>query len=123
MDKNFNLKKKENFVNENDENETITVKIDVLANHMLDKAIVDQIEQQLFNINLTIDGYAIAEDEKALKKALKEEALAEKARLKAEKEAEKERLKEEALTALTVYKPKKAKTKKVVLRYKGKEIG
>ena len=118
MDKNFNLKKKENFINENDENETITVKIDVLANHMLDKAIVDQIEQQLFNINLTIDGYAIAEDEKALKKQAKEEALAEKARVKAEKEAQKVvKIEQEAL------KLNKVKAKKVILRYKGKEIG
>ena len=85
MDKNFNLKKKECFVNENDETETIVIKIDVLANHMLDKAIVDEIERQLFNINLTIDTYAIAEDERALKKQAKEEALVEKLKLKADK--------------------------------------
>ena len=57
MDKNTNLKKKEVFMKENDNNSSICVKIEVIADHLLDSDLVDAIEKQLFNINLHINAY------------------------------------------------------------------
>jgi len=78
MDKQFTLKKKENYSKDDDDECTICVKIDLVANHLLDAETVDSIEEQLFNINLSIDDYTLTEDAKVLKAQQKEELRAEK---------------------------------------------
>ena len=72
MEKAFNLKKKSVYNNDNDVEKTITVKINLIADHLLDSSVVESIERQLFNINLNISNYTIEiEQEKIKEKAVK----------------------------------------------------
>ncbi len=63
MDKNVSMKKKETYMLNNDVDKTITVKINLTSDHLLDRAIVESIERQLFNINLNIDNYTMEVEE------------------------------------------------------------
>ena len=98
MDKNFTLKKKENYVKNDDDDCTICVKIELTANHLLDSQTVDSIEEQLFNINLSINDYTLTEDAKTLKAEQKQQ-------LKSEKEA-KQQAKQQAKKRPVIYKGK-----------------
>ena len=60
MDKVFAMKKKDLYEKSSNINETITVKIDVNANHVIDKYVVDHIETQLNNqVRLFIRDYVL----------------------------------------------------------------
>ena len=60
MDKVFAMKKKDLYEKSSNINETITVKIDVNANHVIDKYVVDHIESQLNNqVRLFIRDYVL----------------------------------------------------------------
>ena len=60
MDKVFAMKKKDLYEKSSNINETITVKIDVNANHVLDKYVVDYIETQLnTQVRLFIRDYVL----------------------------------------------------------------
>ena len=60
MDKVFAMKKKDLYEKSSNINETITVKIDVNANHVIDKYVVDHIESQINNqVRLFIRDYVL----------------------------------------------------------------
>ena len=68
MDRNFMMKKKETYMLNDDAEKTITVKLNLTSDHLLDLAIVESIERQLFNINLHIDNYTMEVEQPKLVK-------------------------------------------------------
>ena len=104
MEKNNRLVKKETYVNNENEDDSICIKIDVNSNHLLDKSVVLSIEKQLFDINLIIEGYLLIEDLKETKKA--------------DKLAKAEQKKIDKINKVKT----KVKVKDLVIKYNGKPI-
>jgi hypothetical protein len=121
--RNLSCKKKQDYIKSDEPDKTISIKIEVMTNHLINSDIVESIENQLFNFDVDINEYEVMEDKKAMEDALKQakkeidkqikqEQKEAKELLKAEKQREKEYLKSQI----------QPKAKKISIKYKGKVI-